>query len=312
MSGTTDLNDDLFLSAVELIQCGVDLLGRDASVASFQGEPINRKLGVMSLYAGAEQLLKFRLQQEHWTLVFRDVDKATKRSYTTGDFQSVGLDELLPRLQHVAGVQVESTFMDAVRTLRKVRNRGTHYNDRTTTQELSALYSRVLSGIIDFISREIKTPAHWSKERERIELLRRSLSGLKDYTDDRIADFSRRLEANEIIVGQLTCPLCEQRTLVLDEDLLCHFCGSTYDTDRLALEYSGSVMNPQGGYVRAGDHCKKCNTSYLFEEDERWFCLGCKIEWPKEHYRLCEYCERLVDQVDMCEEEVLCRLCMGR
>jgi hypothetical protein len=64
-------------------------------VSHLGGTPSARdlKYAVLHLQAATEVLLKVRLIREHWTLVFKNPDKATLVSYASGDFISIRLDE---------------------------------------------------------------------------------------------------------------------------------------------------------------------------------------------------------------------------
>jgi hypothetical protein len=59
--------------------------------------PRELKYAVLHLQAATEVLLKVRLIREHWSLVFKNPDKASRASFYSGEFQSINLEESLAR-----------------------------------------------------------------------------------------------------------------------------------------------------------------------------------------------------------------------
>ena len=62
-------------------------------------EPRDLKYAVLHLQAAAEVLLKSRLLQEHWSLVFKDPGRSSAKQFQSGDFDSCGTAETIDRLR---------------------------------------------------------------------------------------------------------------------------------------------------------------------------------------------------------------------
>jgi len=62
------------------------------------------KYSVLHLYSGIELLLKEKLKQEHWSLIFQDISSANSIKLRNGDFVSVYHEELVKRLKNISGV----------------------------------------------------------------------------------------------------------------------------------------------------------------------------------------------------------------
>lgn len=60
---------------------------------------------VLHLQGAAGVLLKVRLTREYWSQVFKNSDKATRATYVSGDFISVGMEAALTRLKGIAGFE---------------------------------------------------------------------------------------------------------------------------------------------------------------------------------------------------------------
>jgi len=64
------------------------------------------KYALIHLCSGIELVLKERLRQEDWKLVFADQDKATEEAYKSGEFFSVDFKGLQDRLEENCGIDL--------------------------------------------------------------------------------------------------------------------------------------------------------------------------------------------------------------
>ena len=64
------------------------------------------KYSILHLYSGIELLLKEKLRQEHWSLIFQDVSSADLRKLQRGDFISIYHDELIKRLKGILNISI--------------------------------------------------------------------------------------------------------------------------------------------------------------------------------------------------------------
>lgn len=307
----TTLNEGVQFSALEMLHCGAELLNDRVLFNAATGDTVN-KLGVASLFAGVEQLLKFRLQQTHWSLVFSDVNKASSQGYASGDFTSVSFAELVQRVRGIAGAHLSAEDVDAFDKLRRIRNRGMHYNDNLGTEALAPLYSRVLSAAIDFASTQIDSQALGYKELNKLEVLRRDLADYSGFASHRLNQFNATLERSGIGAEVVPCPTCRQDTLLLGDDIQCGFCGVRFQPDEASMNYEVTQAVWGLSLLREKpDNCPRCSKDHLFEQFHRWICFTCKMTWDKSNYSMCENCTRIVDKDDMDEERSICRRCMG-
>lgn len=68
--------------------------------------PRSWKYALLHLIAGVELLLKARLENEHWSLVFQEMEKANKEAFINGNFRSVDFDSLITRLSGISSVMI--------------------------------------------------------------------------------------------------------------------------------------------------------------------------------------------------------------
>jgi hypothetical protein len=89
----------------------------DRLTPASDGGPVGARdlrYAILHLQAGAEALLKARLELEQWTLVVQDALPKTKQGagvtrtqFKLGRFKAIGLSETLDRLKQVADIDLE-------------------------------------------------------------------------------------------------------------------------------------------------------------------------------------------------------------
>ena len=76
------------------------------------------KYSILNIFSGIELLLKEKLKQEHWSLVFEDVSKANKEKFLKGDFVSVNHGNIIKRLKGISNITVNDKHINELRILR--------------------------------------------------------------------------------------------------------------------------------------------------------------------------------------------------
>lgn len=107
---------------------------------------------ILNLANCLELLVKYRLDQEHWTLIFSDLNKAKYSDYLTGDFSSVDIKSGILRLMNVCGV--DNTFVASMH-IYQYRNRLMHYTLNCTFEEIRKDVANSLKEIAEFVEKEI-------------------------------------------------------------------------------------------------------------------------------------------------------------
>ncbi len=77
---------------------------------SGEPEPQDLKYAVLHLQAAAEVLLKVRLIEEHWSLVFKNPGSARRDKFEASDFDSCGPNDAITRLREIVGKEVGEKF----------------------------------------------------------------------------------------------------------------------------------------------------------------------------------------------------------
>lgn len=111
----------------ELFENGLDFIL--SALEHLRETPSDRniKYGVLHLSSGIELVLKTRLLQEHWTLVFENPKNATKQQFDSGDFPSVDFDTCISRLINVCQLNWLDNARKNLKSFRDIRNRIEHF-----------------------------------------------------------------------------------------------------------------------------------------------------------------------------------------
>src|SRR6266700_2825820 len=94
--------DELKLSLVENAEDFLSEAVKYAKAASAR----DWKYATLHLWTALELLLKAVLENEHWSLLFEDVNKASRKTLAEGDFQTVRFDTALERIRGIVGITV--------------------------------------------------------------------------------------------------------------------------------------------------------------------------------------------------------------
>ena len=103
------------------------------AIVEIKDEPV---FSLIHFYTGLELLLKARLMNEHWSLIVSRKNIPDLQKFTSGDFQSINLDEILDSLDKTLGIKVAKPHADAFHSVRRHRNRIIHFFHDAQTQEI--------------------------------------------------------------------------------------------------------------------------------------------------------------------------------
>ncbi|MFJ9900332.1 hypothetical protein ACIQPR_44080 [Streptomyces sp. NPDC091280] len=280
---------DYLLSVVEHLESGDERVSaRDL------------KYAVLHLAAGAEVLLKARLQLEHWSLVFKDPGQAKRSELESGTLKSCGPDETVQRLKDIAGIVISDKDTSALWKLAKHRNSLQHYGlfgQSGNARAVESQAAEVLDFLIRFLDEELlpALPPHEAEQSTTdIERIRGGLSQIRGFVTKRMQRI--RAELEPIRERTLQCPDCDQWSLVPDRErnrVHCRFCGGVRPADDGAIAYAAFVlgrdpMSPDVFGMMAVEVCPDCNDECLVPgvktaaapDDPVYFCFTCARAVP--------------------------------
>ncbi|MFE7243812.1 hypothetical protein [Streptomyces sp. NPDC057580] len=299
---------DYLVSAVELLEGK----GESASARDL-------KYAVLHLAAGAEVLLKARLQEEHWSLVFTNPGDATRKELEEGTLRSCTPEETRKRLTNIVGIAFSAREKDALSNLAHDRNALQHYGlvgQRANASAVNATTARVLHFLVPFVEEHLlpllKDPEEVLVAQEDMYRIRVGLNDIEGYVQERLRDLAPQL--GPVRRTTVQCLFCRQWTMVVPggyapaplkeraQDVVCLYCREAMDAVSAAYNYNQVVLGrPIDPEDPDGVHrCFECRTDLLVEgaltaaDRDRpvALCFGCSAVF--DNLEQCQRCGALV------------------
>jgi hypothetical protein len=307
-----------------LLENGLDfvLSGLEHLTAASSGQNLTTKrhlkYAVLHLSSGIELVFKERLRQEHWSLLFHDVNKASKQQYDLGDFISVTSAEAQDRLTGVCGIKLPQKQQTDLNNFRKRRNKLEHFGAVDSLPAVMASVSSMVSLLIDFVEFAFTTES-LSEEEVLLSAIRTEMGNCQAFVSQRWKELKSLLPNGESLVA---CPTCQQRALVFgDEEIKCRFCNVGCDSKTAATEYIENVLGySYYDHVKDGgpwplDRCPNCYCEALVSsvpvanDETVRFCFNCQEEWKRGSLVRCSDCNELYQSDDPEEDIGVCSEC---
>lgn len=111
------------------------------------------KYALLNLANGIELMMKAILEKEHWSLLFENINIASKDKLKTGEFKSVDFDTGLNRLKEIVGIPLPIRNERYLRKIRDFRNRITHFSVDINIEEVKSIVARGLNIFVFFYSK---------------------------------------------------------------------------------------------------------------------------------------------------------------
>jgi hypothetical protein len=178
--------DELKLSLVENAK---DFLLEAVKYAK-ASSPRDWKYAALNLWSALELLLKAILETEHWSLLFEDVNKASKKKLCGGDFQTVRFETTIERIKGIAGISLGDRELKYLRQIREIRNRITHSVVKLNVEQAKSVVGRGISVFLtleqDYLHEELDKTLEYE--------VNQALQDFQKYVDARLRDIKPQLE----------------------------------------------------------------------------------------------------------------------
>jgi ssDNA-binding Zn-finger/Zn-ribbon topoisomerase 1 len=276
------------------------------------------KYALLHLCSGVELIFKERLRQEHWSLVFKDVGKASLDSYDTGDFQSVTFQEAQDRLIGICETELSQEQCRQLKELRDRRNKLEHFQVVDTLPAVTAIVSSVVSFAIDFVESAFE-PESLTNENDTLSEIRSSLGKCNAFVNQRWNEIRSDIEDARSVIE---CPTCRQRALLVDGGRVkCRFCYYSNQPESAAAEYIGRILGypnrfeyEKDGGMWPIEDCPECGHETLVVflgsfDKKNFFCFNCGVQSSSVYggFQHCAVCGNLYDPGD--DDSSICDEC---
>ncbi len=260
------------------------------------------KYAVLHISSGIELVLKERLRQEHWSLVFDDPNQAAKKSYETGNFTSVSFKGCVQRLKGVCGVTVTEKQETKLRSMRDLRNKLEHFGIVDSADAVESVVAEALDVLMDFIINEMNPEDLDKEEAKALEAIRNDMIALETFVTERLKTI--RPELKKATTAVVTCPACMQEASILLDGARCLFCGYGAPPEEAADTYIAVVLGEsQYRLAKEGQDwprymCPECETETLVDQGpggnqfpaDQYLCFACGAAWKEGDLDFCGLC----------------------
>ena len=275
------------------------------------------KYALLHLSSGVELVLKARLFDEHWTYVFADMNKADRARLQSGDFVSARAVELFPRLASLCGVQVPNDAVAALQTLRNMRNRAEHFALTANVHAVEGIVKRAVPITIQFVVDHCGKGVSDPSVMDLLDQIRPLVTAVTQNHDH--AEAIARVQAAGFEGGGglvLTCPECEGRTLLIDDEAHCVLCDYRASGSEAASLYAENVLGisayevVKDGGVFPVHECPECQDDSLVlgALGKNAACLSCGFTADNGCFTNCPSCGNVF--IESQDGPVICGPCL--
>jgi len=248
-----------------LLQNSLDYLRSTAKYAQ-EDERRSLKYSLLHLAATVELVVKARLHQEHWSLLFADVDKASEDVLNSGDFRSVDFETAVNRLGNIAKVGVEKSTLRHLNELRKLRNRVQHFAIDIDSKQMTSLLAKGCNFVLHFCHNELRS--EMGDNEDVMAEIKTHLREFEEFVGERLRSIVADLDS---VAAPLNCPECWQQTVKLgDGPPRCLFCNFENDAETFAADITE-------GDVQVCPECGEWTLALILYNNEEgaWHCTFC-------------------------------------
>lgn|ERR1017187_2903694 len=263
------------------------------------------KYALIHLCSSIELIFKERLRQEHWTLVFKDISKASRDAYDSGDFQSVTFQEAQDRLVGICEIEFTQNQRRDLKNLRDRRNKVEHFGAVDSLLAVQASVSKMVSFLVDFVEEAFEQES-LEEEESLIADVRSMLGNCDAVVKQRWKEIQDQVDKQ---YSSIECPTCQQKALSADGGTVkCLFCNYAADSKSAADEYVSNILGFHSRYAteKDGDDwplttCPDCGSETFVTQvpgpydTHNSYCFNCGQEYQAGELETCYDCGELYD-----------------
>lgn len=281
-----------------LLKNGLDFIVSGLEAATHE-DGKNTKYAVLHVWSGILLILKERIRQEHWSLLFSDQNKASMPAFSSGDFQGVNYEPIIKILKNICSVQLTQDSIDKLDKLRRARNKVEHFTFELSPDAFKSIVAAALEFIIEFIDEQLDSSTFDKEEKELLIKLTGLSNDFEIYVNKRIITVKRSLAKYCGII--VPCTVCGRRTAIRKNDVYkCKFCLEiSGDFSQIANSYVEDVLEISSflAYKDGGEFpvyiCFDCGEESLVPEDKDhtfYICIACEERYSSDEVQSCSSC----------------------
>lgn len=296
-----------------LLENGLDFIVNSLGSILNDYKETEFKYSILHIVDGTELIIKEILKNEHWSLLFENLDKANRESLENGDFSSVKFDSSIERLENICNIKLEPKEKSILYQLRKRRNKIQHFEFKENKESIKSLIANALIFLLKLINQNINIDESSIESQMLYKELSKKSNEFEIFTQHVLKKHKEQLDAygkeGKMI---LNCPKCFQQTFIIanEEDPKCLFCGYSDSSEIAARQYVENILDinkyievKDGGYFPV-EECPNCNKNSLVL-NKNWTCFNCGESWKQCEIGFCIECNDVFPlsnlEFEMCE-----------
>ena len=252
------------------------------------------KYSILHLLSGISLILKEKLRQEHWSLLFSDVNEANKKDLESGDFRGVTFINCQNRLSNISSVKLTNKQQKMLNSLRKKRNKIEHFFEQETLDAFKSTLIHNLDFAIYFIENNLNLNLSGNEKRD-MEKIKKECFKIKEFVKQKRKLIWPSLENQKVV---LYCSECDNESIVVDKgnmEVHCLFCHRVISKNEYENFYYDSqrVHKPKHLILVDNMICPGCDSENHFVETtdkKNYFCLYCHYTAIKDSFCKCAGC----------------------
>jgi hypothetical protein len=261
------------------------------------------KYALLHLCSSIELILKERLRQEDWRLLFVDPDKADEDAYEAGDFTSINFQEVQSRLESECGITFLPKQKADLKAFRLRRNKVEHFGAVDSLLAVQSSVTQMVSFLVDFVEEAFESES-LEEEEGLITDIRSKLGECSAVVEDRCKQIEKAVADQ---YSTITCPTCQQDAMSADGGTVkCLFCNYSTDSESAAEEYVANILGMHSRYAEEKDGgewplttCPECGSNSFVTQvpgtydTHHGYCFCCGTEYSPEDSEECYDCGEL-------------------
>lgn len=271
------------------------------------------KYALLHLSSGIELVFKSRLNIEHWTYIFEDMNKASKKSYKDGSLKTADSNTAIDRLEKLCDYSFDEKQKMHLKKLREARNRFEHGYINNNPKAIENIINNAVKVIVDFLDKnyqEFEIPSNMDlsegltdNERELFKKLTIEIKSLKNHHDDALKLAHSRAMNTTLEEDLMECPECGEKFLRYADDdkkCECYFCGYSDESNNVAKRYIENILQiPEYESVYDREDfpmytCLDCNIEGLVKTNNFYFCFNCGMKYNLDELKNCNSCGKYI------------------
>lgn len=282
---------------LDLLDNGLDYIMTGINHLQFESQSHSEniwKYSVLNVFSGIELILKEKLRQEHWSLVFEDVSNASEQKLLQGDFVSVSHNEVVKRLKGICNISIND---EPINNLRKLRNRFEHFEIKVTVLECKQIIALAMRETILFWNKYLLSTCT-EEQNQKFSYIQSIILSFDTYIESMLQKHNSLIETVlENNAGILVhCQDCHNRGFIIfkgeQKQCQCYVCDKKYSKqeylDKIRSSERGRTERKslRGAFMPYDNKCPNCKNQTRIRCDQiynsageyegvYYFCVDC-------------------------------------